>query len=51
VPIIALTAHAQVEEAQRLAALGVDQTLTKPLRKALLIETLESHSGRKLVQP
>ncbi|MFN4058340.1 MAG: response regulator [Roseinatronobacter sp.] len=48
VPIIALTAHAQIEEAQRLAGLGVNETLTKPLRKARLIEALETHSGRKM---
>ena len=48
VPIIALTAHAQVEEAQRLAGLGINETLTKPLRKARLIEALETHSGRKM---
>jgi CheY-like chemotaxis protein len=49
VPIIALTAHAQPEEASRLAALGVNETLTKPLRKARLIEALETHSGRKMI--
>ncbi len=49
VPIIALTAHAQPEEAERLKAVGVNETLTKPLRKAQLIAALEKHSGRVFV--
>ena len=46
VPIVALTAHALPEEAQRLMAIGMTEVLTKPLRKARLIAALECHAPR-----
>jgi signal transduction histidine kinase/DNA-binding response OmpR family regulator len=46
VPIIALTAHALPEEAARLLAVGSSEVLTKPLRKARLIEALDHHAPR-----
>lgn len=39
-PIVALTAHAMVEERNRILALGCDAHLTKPLNAKLLIETI-----------
>ena len=46
VPIIALTAHALPEEAARLLSIGISEVLTKPLRKARLIEALEHYAPR-----
>jgi signal transduction histidine kinase/CheY-like chemotaxis protein len=43
VPIVALTAHAmQGDEADVLQA-GMDRYLTKPLRKVVLVETIQGH--------
>lgn len=39
-PIVALTAHAMLEDRTRILALGCDAHLTKPLDTRLLIETL-----------
>ncbi len=46
VPIIALTAHALPEEAARLRSAGITEVLTKPLRKARLLEVLDRHAPR-----
>jgi signal transduction histidine kinase/DNA-binding response OmpR family regulator len=46
VPIVALTAHALPEEAARLHAVGISEVLTKPLRKARLIDALNQHAPR-----
>ena len=46
VPIIALTAHALPEEAAHLRDAGVDDVLTKPLRKMRLLEALDHHAPR-----
>lgn len=43
VPIIALTAHAMEGDADDILAAGIDACLTKPLRKAALIEALTIH--------
>lgn len=40
VPIVALTAHALQEEIDKIMAAGMNATLTKPLRKAVLLEAL-----------
>ncbi|AXQ92345.1 response regulator [Cereibacter azotoformans] len=40
VPIVALTAHALESDALASAAVGIDRTLTKPLRRAAILETL-----------
>ena len=44
-PIVALTAHAMVEERSRILALGCDAHLSKPLDPRLLIETLSRMSA------
>ncbi|MGP3696782.1 response regulator [Rhodobacter sp. NSM] len=40
VPIVALTAHALESDAAASTAAGMDRTLTKPLRRAAILETL-----------
>lgn len=40
VPIIAMTAHAMEDDEANIKAAGLDHYLTKPLKKALLIETI-----------
>ena len=46
VPILALTAHALPEEAARMRAAGASEVLTKPVRKAQLLEALQRHVPR-----
>jgi two-component system, sensor histidine kinase and response regulator len=41
IPIIALTAHAYEEEMQKSFAAGCSDHLTKPIRKAILLEALQ----------
>ncbi|MBF0184349.1 MAG: response regulator [Magnetococcales bacterium] len=43
VPIIAMTAHAFAEERERCRLAGFTELLTKPIRKALLLERIESY--------
>ncbi|TAG10716.1 MAG: response regulator, partial [Rhodobacterales bacterium] len=43
VPIVALTAHAMDGDADEILAAGIDQYLTKPLRKAAIEATLAEH--------
>jgi signal transduction histidine kinase/DNA-binding response OmpR family regulator len=45
-PILALTANAFVEDAERCRAAGMNEHLTKPLRKAILAEALARHLVR-----
>ncbi|MBI2191491.1 MAG: response regulator [Planctomycetes bacterium] len=45
-PIIALTASALSEDAQRTAQAGCTTHLTKPVRKAKLLETIETYSRK-----
>lgn len=44
-PVIALTAHAQVEEREQLLASGFDGYLTKPINPSLIAHTLQRHLG------
>ncbi|MDF1717076.1 MAG: response regulator [Antarcticimicrobium sp.] len=44
--ILALTAHAMAEDRTRSAEVGMDGFLSKPIRKAKLIEALEAASAR-----
>jgi signal transduction histidine kinase/CheY-like chemotaxis protein len=40
IPIVALTAHAMDGDSEGILAAGIDRYMTKPLRKAAIIETL-----------
>ncbi|MGH1330293.1 MAG: response regulator [Paracoccaceae bacterium] len=42
IPIVALTAHAMAGDDQEILAAGLDHYLTKPLRKAAIIERIEA---------
>ena len=44
IPIIALTAHALRDEIDKIMAAGMNATLTKPLRKAVLLDALQTHA-------
>ncbi len=43
-PIIALTAHASAEEAERSLAAGCTTHMTKPIKKAALLQAIESYA-------
>ncbi|MDZ4067010.1 MAG: response regulator, partial [Tabrizicola sp.] len=43
VPILALTAHAMDGDAEAILAAGIDRYMTKPLRKAAIVEALVDH--------
>jgi signal transduction histidine kinase/DNA-binding response OmpR family regulator len=43
VPIIALTAHAMDGDAEGILAAGIDEYMTKPLRKSAIIAALAAH--------
>lgn len=45
VPIIALTAHVMEEDTERILASGIDQHLTKPLRKSVILDVLHRYCG------
>lgn len=46
-PIIALTAHAQSEHKEKSLAIGCNGHITKPIKKASLIEAIENFTGGK----
>jgi signal transduction histidine kinase/DNA-binding NarL/FixJ family response regulator len=47
-PILALTAHAAEEEAGRSLEAGCTEHLTKPIKKAILLEAISRHLERKI---
>ena len=51
VPIIAMTAHAMAGDDKQILASGLDHYLTKPLRKAALIEQIEAVLDDRFVAP
>jgi CheY-like chemotaxis protein len=42
-PIVALTAHAMEGDADSILSAGVDQYLTKPLKKSAIIESIRQY--------
>jgi len=46
VPIIALTAYALKEEAAKIFQAGCSSHITKPVKKATLLEILQAHQKR-----
>ncbi len=44
-PIIALTAHAMIEETEKIKAAGCDLHLTKPIRKKRLLDTINQFAN------
>jgi signal transduction histidine kinase/DNA-binding response OmpR family regulator len=49
VPIVALTAHAMNGDDESILASGIDQYLTKPLRKNAITEALTSHCPPEVI--
>ena len=45
-PIISLTAHAIKEEVDKCLAAGCDTHLSKPVKKATLIETIQAYTSK-----
>jgi len=45
-PIIALTAHALIEDIQKSLEAGCNAHLTKPVKKAALLETMDAYAKR-----
>lgn len=44
VPIVAMTAHAMAEDKDRILASGIDDYLTKPLKKDDLFDRIRRHA-------
>jgi CheY-like chemotaxis protein len=51
VPIVALTAHTEAEAASKSIEAGCTAHVTKPIRKAALIETIQRYAGDKKFEP
>jgi hypothetical protein len=49
VPIIAMTAHAMDGDAERIMTSGINRVLTKPLRKATLVEEITEAAGKEAI--
>ena len=49
IPIIAMTAHAMDGDAERIMTSGIDRVLTKPLRKAKLVEEIAMAAGKEAI--
>jgi hypothetical protein len=43
VPIVAVTAHAMEGDREAILADGIDHYISKPVRKAALVETIRAH--------
>ena len=51
VPVIALTAHAMAGDDQEILSAGLDEYLTKPLRKPQIIEQIQRHCPTEAAHP
>lgn len=50
-PIVALTAHAMKEDEFKSLAAGCDRHLTKPIKKAVLLEVIKQYASSREVAP
>lgn len=50
-PILALTAHALVEDAKKSLEAGCDAHITKPIKKTVLLETVQRFTGAQAPTP
>jgi CheY-like chemotaxis protein len=48
VPIVALTAHNEAEAASKSIEAGCTAHVTKPIRKAALMETIQRYAGDRV---
>ena len=49
-PIVEMTAHAMEGDREWVMAAGLDAYLTKPLRKAQILEVLEKYRAKEVVE-